>query len=198
MPPTGTRRREREGSPARTRPVPRAATRSIRRGDSRCAWLLRGLDARQQVGGERRAHHVDRTLASHLAREMDDDVGAKMQHQPGRHPGLAEVEPMPGDASAWRLVVAANCVGVDAGRQTVEDASADHPAGARHEDARAGESSHRRRVVPSTALSRPGPEGRRRCGRRGPSRSTARRRPRPGAPRWARSRGRTPGPGSGS
>ena len=48
------------------------------------------------------------------------------------------------------------------------------------------------------SVSRRGRAGRRRCGRRGPSRSRARRRPRPGAPRSGRSRGRTPGPGSGS
>ena len=52
--------------------------------------------------------------------------------------------------------------------------------------------------VEGRTLSRRGRAGRRRCGRRGPSRSRARRRPRPGAPRSGRSRGRTPGPGSGS
>ena len=45
------------------------------------------------------------------------------------------------------------------------------------------------RLEPVTALGR---RGRSRCGRRGPSRSTARRRPAPGAPRSGRSRGRTP------
>ena len=51
------------------------------------------------------AHRVDRPLAANLAREMDDDIGAILLHQTGRHPGLAEVQLTPGDPRAWRLVV---------------------------------------------------------------------------------------------
>ena len=56
----------------------------------------------------------------------------------------------------------------------------------------------RRREARSSSINRLARAGRRRCGRRGPSRSRARRRPRRGAPRWGRSRGRTPGRGCGS
>ena len=50
---------------APTRPVPRAATRSIRRGDSRCAWLLRG--SRRSPAGWRRASGAPRRSNARLA-----------------------------------------------------------------------------------------------------------------------------------
>ena len=65
MPPNVTRHRAREGSPAPTRPVPRAATRSIRRGDSRGAWLLRG--SRRSPAGWRRASGAPRRSNARLA-----------------------------------------------------------------------------------------------------------------------------------